>query len=72
MSMSKISVLKALSIASVLSIFVLFVLRQAFGLSDPLASKLMLIALLAAIAAVTSLGVVGYRRSRQHYPNVNE
>lgn len=70
--MSKISVLKALSITSVLSIFVVFVLRQAFGLSDPLASKLMLVAVLAAIASVTSLGVVGYRKSRQHYPNVSE
>ncbi|MHA7686375.1 hypothetical protein ACX9MK_01935 [Corynebacterium evansiae] len=72
MSMNKISVLKALSIASMLSILILFVLRQAFGLADPLASKLMLIAVLATIASATSLGVAGYRRSRQHYPNVSE
>lgn len=62
-SMSKMPILKILSAGSVLLIFILFVLRQVFGLSEPLASKLMLFAVLAAIASVTCLGIAGYRKT---------
>ena len=55
-SMSKLPVIKVLSVVSVLLIFVSFVLRQAFGLNDSLASTLMLLTVLVAITSLTCLG----------------
>lgn len=73
-SMSKLQVFKVLSAVSVLLIFVLFVLRQAFGLNDSLASTLMLLAVLVAIISLTCLGVVGYKQSarQRQGEDVNE
>lgn len=61
--MNKLLFSKILSTVLVLLIFVLFVLRQKYGLPEPLASRLLLITALAAIASLTWLGIVGYKKT---------
>ena len=57
--------LRFFAMLSLLSIFGLFVARQYFGLSEPLASRLMLVAVVAAICSFTALGIGGFKSLRR-------